>query len=179
MVFPLLTCNSCATGHESCGRRRAGHCPQTCPQGGLGRLSAEPEMGDQPCHISSITRNCRNSNSIPTEGAIASCAPWNMTSAQLSEKGNRSLHCKRLDLITHLEKSVVSSACCFRGKRNEDFNLSWRSCGIMRAVGFPVHVQKEHLLVCTSRGIHLYLTASLKRIRALMKQNIEVGISYP
>lgn len=49
----------------------------------------------------------------------------------------------------------------------------------MRAVGFPVYVQKEHLLVCTSLGIHLYLTASLERIRALMKQNIEVVISYP
>jgi len=49
----------------------------------------------------------------------------------------------------------------------------------MRAFGFPVHVQKEHLLVCTSLGICLYLTVSLERIQALMKQNIYVVISYP
>lgn len=36
----------------------------------------------------------------------------------------------------------------------------------MRAIGFPVHVQKEHLLVCTSLGIHLYLTVSLERLCA-------------
>lgn len=39
----------------------------------------------------------------------------------------------------------------------------------MRAFGFPVHVQKERLLVRTSLGICLYLTVSLERIRALRK----------
>lgn len=66
------------------------------------------------------------------------------------------------------EASTEELAALGRGGK-EHSNLSWRSCRIMRAFGFPVHVQKERLLVRTSLGICLYLTVSLERIRALRK----------
>lgn len=97
MVFPLITCNShIAEGRSNrveCGGKQEGH----SPQGGLWRLlSRDGSRGSalSGC-ISSIVNNCRNRAFIPMEDVIGSYATQSTESAQLSEKTNKSLCCKR------------------------------------------------------------------------------------
>lgn len=154
-------------------RSTAGHCPHPCPQGGLGRLL---EIRAQPCQVTAHQQQGAAEAAIPLPPEVPSLPVCLGTQNQLSGVKKATGPCS----VHPWPLGEVSGEQCWllRGKRNEHLSLSWRSCRITRAVGFPV-VQKEHLLVCTSLGIQLYLTASLQRTRALVKQNTGVAVSCP